>query len=329
MSIIGNASNVLSRGDVSGILNAWGASQPMFMGRRLLPTVLTSRQSDYFWKRAAGERLKAPDGKRAPSTTAKRDSTSLTQDTYDCEQYRLEAEIADEHKRKYAQWDIDWVNLRAQDKAEQLMRSAEKRAADLLFNTTTWPLSGNTGLSVTNEWDDHANAVPISDILFGATKIYEACGQWPNALILADQVAKVNLGLCAQVREKLGLRYSGSAQDRASVDDAQLLSCLFPTLRKLFVGGEVYDSSPNASAATINRIWSTEYAALGVVSDGGADLTENCVGKTIAYTEEGGEFEASQYREENISSDVVRVQECVDEKVLVSGCWFLFGNMVT
>lgn len=320
--------NITYRGDVSGILNT-RAVPGAFIGTLLMPIVLVDRQEDYFWKRDGRQRLKAVDGTRTPSTTAKRDKAGLIQDTYQCVQHRLEAEIAEEHVRKYEQWNIDWINMRAQDKQMELLRGREIRIASKIFNQSTFPLSGTTGLNLSDEWDDHTNATPVDDIAFGQECVLGRCGMYADTLVLPNMLTAIHLSMCDQVRSKLGINDTPGAQGRALIPFEMLLAALHPALRKIRIGGEMYDATPDAPAATNTPIWNPEYAALLVTSDGSDDLTEMCIGKTIAYSEEGGAFDASQYREEPISSEIVRVQDCTDEKILVDTCGFLFGNVNT
>lgn len=319
-------SNVTYRGDISGILNVW-AGQAMLIGTLLFPTILVGRQEDLFWKRAARTRIKAPDGTRVPGTTSKRDTTVLTQDTYQCAQHRLEAAITDEDKRKYAQWNIDWANMRAMDKANEILLAREVRIANKLINETTFPASGSTGTTLGTPWDVVATATPITDINTAQTAIFNRTGQFADTLVLPNMAAWVNLCLTNQVRESVGLKYTPGAQSQILLPESVILKALHPALTKLRIGGAVYDSTPDASSATLTAIWDAEYAFLCKSSDGGDDPTEACIGRTFAYTEEGGVFAANEYREDPIGSDIIGVQDCTDEKVLLTETGYLFKNI--
>src|SRR5690606_17563892 len=90
-----------------------------------------------------------------------------------------------------------------------VLRNAEQRVADMVFNATTWT-SHTT--AVTNEWDDAANATPIADVEAAAQAVYAACGIWPDTLVINRKVFR-NLRNCDEIVDRV--KYQGFQDARA------------------------------------------------------------------------------------------------------------------
>jgi hypothetical protein len=320
------SSEVRTRGDISGVLDAWARAQDQFIGLSILPPVPVQVETDRFFKRSAASLLKRPDGKRASGATYKRDATDLTQDTYECEEYGLEAVIDDKERNRFRDF-FSLETMRAEDKARELLRGHESRVAALVFNTGTFPLSGTTGASLSNEWDDAVNATPITDLATGKQAIVNKCGEVPNTLVLPNLAIFWALCMNAQVRESLGFKYSPKNTGEAVIGADALAMAL--GVQKILVPRGRYVTNPDSSAtASLSDLWNAEYAFL-CVTDDSPDPTRVCIGKTFAWDVDGGLFTSESYRDDTVRGDVIRVRQNVDEKMLLTECGYLFGNVST
>jgi len=320
------SSEVRTRGDISGVLDAWARDNEQFIGLSIMPVVPVMVETDRFFKRSAASLLKRPDGKRASGTNYKRDATDLTQDTYECEEYGLEAVIDDKERARFRDF-FALETMRAQDKAKELMRGHESRVAALLFNETTFPASGTTGVNLTNEWDDTTNATPITDLATGKQAIVNKCGEVPNTLVLPNLAIFWALCMNNQVRESLGFKYSPKNTGEAVIGADALAMAL--GVEKILVPRGRYVTNPDSAAtASFSDLWNAEYAFL-CVTDDSADPTRVCIGKTFAWDADGGLFTSESYRDDGVRGDVIRVRQNVDEKVLLTECGYLFKNVTT
>jgi len=213
-----------------------------------------------------------------------------------------------------------------------IMKGQEKRIAAKLFNATNF-----TANTITHEWDDSANAVPINDVNTGILAFRLQCGMLPDALVIAFSTF-MDLRVCDQIIDQLKYTFPGIDLNNMT---SQQLAQLFGVPRVL-VGGAVYDAAGTGNDASITDIWSNEYAALIKISSG-PDLTQPGVGRTFIWIEDSAENAiVEQYREEKIRSDVYRVRHNVDESLIQSldtdgavvsnvaaACVYLFDNVTT
>ena len=203
-----------------------------------------------------------------------------------------------------------------------VMVNHEKRAADAIFNTSTW-----TPTSVTNEWDDATNATPVDDVEGRVQAIYDASGLWANALIINKKVFR-NLRECAQVRDRIA---SSGAGDPTKAQDitVNMLKAVFD-LDYILVGGGTKNSANEGQSASPAQIWSGEYAMVARIATG-SDPKEPCLGRTFHWSADGstagGMIES--YRDETVRSDVIRVRHDVHQKVLLSEAAALSDNITT
>jgi hypothetical protein len=212
------------------------------------------------------------------------------------------------------------------------MRGQEYRIANVLFNATNF-----TANSITHEWDDATNAVPIDDVGDAISAFRLQCGMFPDALVLNYDVYK-NAKNTDQVVDRL--KYTFPGIDIANMGPRQLATCL--GVNDIWVAGAIYDSAGEGLDASIAAIWSNEYAAL-VKVNGSRDITRPCVGRTFLWTEDSPQNPVvEEYREENHRSDVYRVRHHVGEVLMQSknssgtvvsniaaACVYLMDNMTT
>ena len=207
-----------------------------------------------------------------------------------------------------------------------VLRNAEERTADAIFNTSTWTGSSLT-TALTNEWDDATNAVPLTDVEAAVQKIYDNSGLWANALVINRKVFR-NLRNCDQVIERIQSAGAGDAT-KASDVTVQMLAQAFD-LPFIIVAGTSKNSANEGQAATPTQIWSGEYAMICKVATG-MDMREPCIGRTFHWSDDGSNIGGTveSYRDEVIRGNVIRVRHDVDEVVLYPQAGHLLSNVTT
>ena len=213
-----------------------------------------------------------------------------------------------------------------------IMKAQEKRIAAKVFDSSTF-----TAHAVTNEWDDAANATPVTDINTGLKAFRLQCGMLPDALLIAWSTF-LDLKNCAQIIDRI--KYTFPMIDMNNMSSQQLATVF--NVPRVLIGGAVEDSAGKGIDANIADIWSNEYAALVKISSG-EGIAEPGIGRTFLWTEDSPDNAVvEQYREDKIRSDVFRVRHNVDEALLQSktdagavksniadACMYLFGNITT
>lgn len=310
------------RPDLGGSFMEFGLAmdEAGFIGQRVLPVFETMKQAGPFGKFTIEQLLQSPDTKRAPGSGYQRLQHTFTTDSFAVLEQGLEEAIDDREADMYR----DFFQAEAHTALRLrniIMRAAEQRVADAIFNTTTWTPTG-----VTNEWDDYANATPRKDVEDAAQRLFTGSGLWPNALIISR-------GMFRHVRQTddvIDLMKSQNFQDvRASEITPQALAFVFD-LGMVLVGGEPKNTADEGQSVSIAPIWSNEYAAVCRVAVSG-DIREPCVGRTFHWSADGSTIGGTveEYRDENQRSDIIRVRHDTDEKVLYVEALELLDNIIT
>ena len=207
-----------------------------------------------------------------------------------------------------------------------VLRNAEQRVADAVFNTTTWT-GGSLTTAITHEWDDAVNAVPITDVEAAVQSVYDGSGLWANALIINRKVFR-NLRNSEQVIERINSAGAGSPS-KASDVTTDMLAAIFD-LEHIIVGGTSKNTANEGQSASVGQIWSDEYAMVCKIANSN-DFREPCIGRTFHWSQDGstpgGTIET--YREEQTRADIVRVRHDVDEIVLYAEAGHLLSNVTT
>lgn len=278
-----------------------------YIGMEVMPTFPVMEQTAGYSVMPQEALLKIFDTKRAMRGTYNRSDYEFENGFYATSENGWEEAVDDRERKLYANaFDADVVAVKRA--VNHVLRGQEKRIADKVFNATNF-----TANSITHEWDDADNAVPLEDIETGKLSVRSACGMVPNTLIIAYSTF-LNLRRSAQLIAQFGQNFAGQDANRMTV--SQLAGLL--DIEKLLVGGAIYDSAKKGQSASIADLWSNEYAMLTVTSSS-PDLTVPCIGRTFMWTEDSpGISTTEQYREEPRRSDIFRVRHDTDEAFIQS-----------
>jgi hypothetical protein len=304
-----------------------------FIGLEVMPIFRTSKQASSYPVIPAEALLKLDSVDRAPRATYNRGDWEYERGTFSTAEKGWEEPLDDVERELFDLEAPGIADLVATQRAwNKIMRAQEYRIATTIFNDSTF--SANT---ITEEWDDGTNAVPIDDVETGKVAFLNQCGMLPDALIIAYSTFS-DLRLCDQIVDRL--KYTFPGIDLNTMNAGQL-AMVFGVPRVL-VGGSVYDSSGKGIAKSVTSIWSNEYAALVKIGSG-QDIAEPCVGRTFLWTEDSPQNPiVESYREEKRRSDIFRVRHHVSEELIKSvntsgtavsnvsaACMYLFDNVTT
>lgn len=297
-----------------------------FIAHRVLPIVSRSKPSGEFPTIPKEQQLQIRNTKRAPGGGYNRSGAGFSKDSYSTSEHGHEALLDDRTVKMYDDLlDADrWEGERIRN---IVLQNYEIEVADYLFNATTF--SGKTA-GVTNEWDDVANATPITDIEAKRETIFAATGYEPNALVISRHVFR-NLRRCAQVIDTL--KYQGFQDARQAQISEQALAVSLD-LDYIIVAGSAKNTANESDAASMARIWSNEYALLCRVAETN-NPSEFCLGRTIVWDAESavdgerlGVIE-EMYRDEAARSDVKRARTDWGKKIIDLDCGYLLSNITT
>lgn len=301
------------------------ADQAGYIGHRVFPVVDVQSQAGVFGKIPIEQLLQNSDTKRAPGSGYSRGNFTFQSASYACQEHGHEEVVDDREAKMYAEY-FDAEVISSARAFNAVLRNAEKRIADAVFNTTTWTGASLT-TGITHEWDDAVNAVPITDVEAAVQKIYDNSGLWANALVINRKVFR-NLRLCDQVRDRISSNGAGSSELQSEITVQQIAQAF--DLQYVLVAGGTQNTANEGQAASLSPLWSGEYAMVCKIATS-ADFKEPCIGRTFHWSEDGSSVGGTveSYREESVRGEVVRVRHDVDEIVLYPQAGHLLSNITT
>lgn len=323
-------SSAITRYDLSAPFSEFdlAANRMGFIGPSVARPVLVGLQAASIGKIKVEELLKAPDTRRAPKGGYGRGQWEFTTFDYACNEYGWEEPLDDANVAMYRDM-IDAEGKASQRAIDFVLGGFETAVAAALYNTTTWTGAALT-TTITHEWDDSANAVPITDVQAASEIVVTGCGMSPNALI-CNRAQYFNLCNTAQVLDRV--KYTARADQqtmRAAVAD-----CL--GIKFIFVANGIKNTAKPGQDVSLSRIWSPEYAMVARVAETN-DPKEPCVARTFMWTGDGpgapGTDEelaviGEEYREESRRGGVIRERTNYDIVVMYAQCAHLLSNVTT
>jgi hypothetical protein len=129
---------------------------------RIAPTVPVTEKAAEYPVLPREAKMKLYETRRHNDGSYTRGQYDWSSDTYICYEYGFEEPVDNVSKLENAKY-LDEEAQAAARAYEALHLGRESRVASALLNTTTFTGATNTG-TITNEWDDAANATPRADI---------------------------------------------------------------------------------------------------------------------------------------------------------------------
>ena len=296
-----------------------------FVSNQVFPVVEVASQSGNYGKIPIEQLLQERDTKRAPGSGYARGNFTFTPATYACEEHGAEEPVDDRESAMYR----DYFNaevIAAARAYSSVLRNAEQRVADAVFNATTF---SSFTTAITNEWDSNhtANAVPVTDVEAAVSSVYDQCGMWANALIINRKVFR-NLLQLDQIRDRISSSGAGTSEAAGNITTQQLAEVF--NLDYVIVAGASKNGATEGQTADPTQIWSDEYAMVCKVATS-SDFKEPCIGRTFHWSEDGSSIGGTveTYRDESVRSDITRVRHDVDEIVLYAEAGHLLSNVTT
>lgn len=329
-------SSAITRMDLSGTFDEFDLefSRRGFIGMRVARPILVGLQAADLGKVPIEDLLQTPETKRAPGAGYGRSSRKFTSWSYSVEDHGHEEVVDDWSSRVYRDI-LDAEEYARQGSVDVVCRKFEIDVAGTVYDTAVWTGSALT-TAITNEWDDHTNAVPIDDVKAAREKILLGSGQQPNALIINDHQFH-HLRRCDQIRDMIKAGGAELPAGRGKITSAQLAEIF--DLDMVLTAGElgIKNLANRAKTLSAARIWSNEYAMLAKVGTTN-NVREPCFLRSMIWTGDGpGAVGTEQeiatvveeYRDEQNRGSVIRVRNNRGLKVLYKEAAHLLSNVIT
>lgn len=314
------------RPDLGASFQEWSLamSQAGYIAHRVLPVFETAKKSGTFGRIPIEQLLQQRDTARAPGSGYSRGNFTFIEDSFACKEQGAEEPVDDSEEEIYSDY-FELEQVAANRAFLAVLNNAEQRAANLIFNASTWTGAAYT-TAITNEWDDAANATPIDDVEAAIQTVWDNSGLWPDSLVINRKVFR-NLRNCAQIVDRS--KAQGFMDVRPGAINEQQLAVVFD-VKQVIVAGSPINSAKEGQAASLSPIWSDEYAMVCRIASSN-DIKEPCIGRTMHWAQDGSEIGGTveTYREEQTRSDIVRVRHDVHEKVFYVDAGHLLSNVTT
>jgi hypothetical protein len=292
-----------------------------FVATRVLPVFETATQSGPFGKFTLAALLQGVEDRRAPGAAYARIANQFTTDTFSCNEHGIEEVVDARESAMHANYFNAEVMAAARARFA-VLQNLEARTAAKVFNATTW---GSLKTTITNEWDDAANATPIADVYAARASVYAQCGMWPNAVILNRKVFN-NATTCDSVLERI--KYNGTYNPAERVTEAAMAQ-LFD-VDQVIVGDASKNTAAEGQTVSIAPVWSDEYVMVARVATS-QDIREPCIGRCLHWGLDGSTMGGAveTYDDPSVRGEVVRVRMDDDEKILFAEAGHLLDNATT
>ncbi len=279
-----------------------------YIGTRLFPVFKASLKSAKFSAITRETLTQVGDTKRATRGNYNRGRVGARDNQYSCEENGWENPLGDEERKLY-QNDFDAELAATKAALGIIMRGQELRITGKIFNTATFT---GTDLFTDNSASPWTNVATdaIQQVRNAKAKVRINCGMEANALVLSQtniDRLKSNAGI------KDAIKYTARLTDQ-EIDNA--LADLFG-VKYILKGRTIRNTSKEGKAFSGADIWSALYAMVAIVVENGQDLTQPGIGRTFLWTEDCPEnVYVEQYRDEDVRSDVFRIRQHTDEKLI-------------
>lgn len=299
------------------------AAQRGLIGAALMPFFPVAVQSGHYPYVPLSQLLKTGDLRRAPKAGYKRGEWQWDEKTFATLRYGWEEPIDDQERAMYEGLyrGLNIDEITTQIAIDVLLRGFEKRVAAKIQSTSNF-----TNAAATVAWDVAATSDPRADVKTGIETIEAATGMTPNTLAITKKMFR-------RVEE------SESYLDHVKYVSAILTEswqarlermAAYLDVDRILVSNAVENTSKDPDTASLENIWSNDYAFLGRITDQPHNLKDPCVGRTFLWTEGTADvLPVEEYYEPQNESTIIRVKHDTDECLVFKACGYLITGIET
>ena len=283
----------------------------MFIGRRLMPTLLVGKDTDQYYVINKRNRFQIQETAAGDDDQANEVKVSSTTSTYACVANRLKAFYSD---RKWDNSDLIIQNMMSRGEwlVDQLLLKEEYDIAQIVTTTTNYPVANR--IAIADLWSDKVNSTPLQNI----EDMINACF-YPGTLAWAGHEAYTAL---KHHPDLLG-RVTGGAYNANPAMINKMVIAEVLGLDELIVGSAKYDTSSKKTAA-YDYVWGKKFGVMYMpqtfVEDAmfGVSFTYNPPATEDKMIMEG--FNTRIYRDESRGGggQYLEVEQYRDNKVVAS-----------
>lgn len=312
---------------------ATGYRDLQYFADRIFPITRVGMKSGQYRVFDRSNRLIFPDRREPGAVANEIRGRKWSLDTFKTVQHALQSAVLDEERRELASLaglsqaafggalDINPETDATELVVGSLQRGHEKKVADIVRNTATYPVGNTVTLSGTSQFDDYTGGTsstsdPVTVLKTAIRTVRNKIGKDPNLMLLPLQGTEY-----IESHPRVIARYSNFS---LLVPEAvRTLIGFGGEIINIGVGDDLYNTADNIDAAeSLGSFWGKDIW-IGYVdqTEGDKVLT---FGKTFVYPQLGGEMKPiDRWRENARKADLVRQTWEYDPKVVTSTAGYL------
>lgn len=271
------------------------------VGEKLFPPLIVDKATNKYWIYGK-ENMRTYRTLRAPGTRAASMDWNVSSDSYSCDEHALEHPIPDE-VRNEADAPLKPESDGAEMLTDALMLDHEVRIATLATTSGSY-YTGHSNAAGT-KWDDFTASDPIEDVRAMNALIHKQIMRPANTMLLGKEVFDV-------LRNHPAI-LSRLSDNNLKIVTAQMLAQLFDVAQVIVGGARQITSVGKAATETSSYVWGKNVILAYVGAPGLKTITFGQVFRRSGYRQ------VEQWREQPIKSDIIKVADMTDEKIIASG----------
>jgi len=286
-----------------------------FVAERLAPRINVTQQSDKYYTYDKSN-LRRQDSIRHDKAEPKEVFFNLSKTSFYCEDYAL-ATLVSGAEIQNADNALDPMADSVEFLMDLIRLDREKRVATLLTDTSV--ITNN--VSLTNEWDDYTNGVPLTDIKTAKVSVYQNTLRRANTIVIPYEV-----GLALSLHPDI-------LNLRKYTDPTLMLDSGLPSKiegLEVLEAGAGENTATEGAADVLASIWG-EKVLVGYLPPPGARLgRRSFVGCATFEFMAGSVKRAAAPRKGRLGSTYIDTSDgMIDEVVTASDAFYLIDNTLT
>jgi hypothetical protein len=286
----------------------------MFIADKLFPSIPapSGESGTYYTFSSSKNYFTLPDKtERAPGTAYGRGQLGIGTSTYETKEDGWEIPVPDRVQRN-ALPPYDPRKDAAIAAAHVVKLRREKNIIDNITNATTFA-SYTAAVAAADRWDDN-NSDPVGDIDTYKETVRGNCGRSPNCMVMAYDV-----WLKLKEHTDIKARIKTTTDAIVTVD---LVKRLFE-LDKLLISQAAYNSAEEGQTVSLSDMMSKK-VFLGYINP-----TPSLTSPSVGYNIQLHGMQAMTYRDEEITSEIIRSNVNEVQKIVAADCGYLLTTVIS
>lgn len=307
--------NAILRADLRGVVEEAFNQGALYIGPKVMPPIGVPNSAGQYPKidKNGGNFLRNETKRRGRGADYPRMRRSWGSDTYTTLEYGVEVPIDDSDEKDLSRF-FSLESTETRRTYEQVQMAHELRVATKTFDPTVW----NLITSATAYTAANLATFDIGyDIDLAKAEIQNRGENSQNLTVVMSYANFLRARASTRLQNRIRGTISTDSQLVLSVEAlAQALE-----VKEVLIGRAQYDTSKQgASAVSLSPIWSNSYIWIGNVNPatGPEGLFSGGAGYTLFWEQDSALFQVEQYREDKIRSNIIRVRQDTDEKVVLA-----------